>query len=142
MRFVCVMEVIQKRKPHGKIVLTPQGGSSSVLRTYCVNYSVELLLDFSDAYRVTVLKGANTRICDGKSVIYTRKAVPSSRGVVVGIYSGLIGGMIAQNSVRVPTAVARGIMLHGMAAQLLARAKGKSWSKPHIARPSPKVLRI
>ena len=37
--------------------------------------------------------------------------------------------MIAQNSVCVSTAVARGIMLHGMAAQLLARAKDKSRSK-------------
>jgi NAD(P)H-hydrate epimerase len=55
----------------------------------------------------------------------------------------LIGGMIAQNSVCVPTAVARGIMLHGMAAQLLARAKGQiAVHTTQLLDYLPKVLRI
>ena len=144
---VRVMEVIQKRKPHfGKIVLTPHMGEfKRIAKLTEANYSVELLLDFSDAHRViTVLKGANTRICDGKSVIYNTQGGPVlSRGGSGDLLSGLIGGMIAQNSVCVPTAVARGIMLHGMAAQLLARAKGQiAVQTTQLLDYLPKVLRI
>ena len=48
------MEVIQKRKPHfGKIVLTPHMGEfMRIAKLTEANYTVELLLDFSDAYRV------------------------------------------------------------------------------------------
>ena len=109
------------------------------------NYSIEVILDFSEAHRViTVLKGANTRICDGKSVIYNTQGGPVlSRGGSGDLLSGLIGGMIAQNSVCVPTAVARGIMLHGMAAQLLARAKGQiAVHTTQLLDYLPKVLRI
>ena len=144
---VRVMEVIQKRKPHfGKIVLTPHMGEfKRIAKLTEANYSVELLLDFSDAYRVlTVLKGANTRICDGKSVIYNTQGGPVlSRGGSGDLLSGLISGMIAQNSVCVSTAVARGIMLHGMAAQLLARAKGQiAVQTTQLLDYLPRVLRI
>jgi NAD(P)H-hydrate repair Nnr-like enzyme with NAD(P)H-hydrate dehydratase domain len=51
--------------------------------------------------------------------------------------------MIAQNSFCVPTAVAQGIMLHGMAAQLLARAKGQiAVHTTQLLDYLPKVLRI
>jgi NAD(P)H-hydrate epimerase len=91
------------------------------------NYSSDALLDFSSAYNViTVLKGSNTRICDGESVLYNTHGGPVlSRGGSGDLLAGLIGGMIAQNNVQVPTAVARGVMLHGLAAQYLARAQGQ-----------------
>ncbi len=143
---VRVMEVVQKRKPHfGRIVLTPHMGEfKRIAKLSEINYSIELLLDFSNTYHVlTVLKGANTRICDGKSVIYNTQGGPVlSRGGSGDLLSGLIGGMIAQNSVCVPTAVARGIMLHGMAAQLLARAKGQiAVQTTQLLDYLPKVLR-
>ncbi|MBH78472.1 MAG: NAD(P)H-hydrate dehydratase, partial [Puniceicoccaceae bacterium] len=126
---VRVMKVAQKRRTHyGRIVITPHMGEfMRIAKLAEANYSIEVILDFSEAHGVlTVLKGANTRICDGKSVIYNTQGGPVlSRGGSGDLLSGLIGGMIAQNSVCVPTAVAQGIMLHGMAAQLLARAKGQ-----------------
>ena len=144
---VRVMEVVQKRKPHfGRIVLTPHMGEfKRIAKLTETDYSIELLLDFSDTHHVlTVLKGANTRICDGKSVIYNTQGGPVlSRGGSGDLLSGLIGGMIAQNSVCVPTAVARGIMLHGMAAQLLARTKGQiAVQTTQLLDYLPNVLRI
>jgi len=124
-----VMEVAQKRRPHfGRVVLTPHMGEFMRIAKFAVpNYTIEALLDFSDSYRVlTVLKGANTRICDGHSVMYNTQGGPVlSRGGSGDLLSGLIGGMLAQSNDCVPTAVARGVMLHGLAAQLLARAKGQ-----------------
>ncbi|HAY99203.1 MAG TPA: NAD(P)H-hydrate dehydratase [Opitutae bacterium] len=124
-----VAEVVSKRRPHfGRIVLTPHMGEfMRVAKLAEANYSIEALLDFSASYRViTVLKGPNTRICDGESVIYNTQGGPVlSRGGSGDILSGLIGGMIAQNNVCVATAVARGVMLHGMAAQRLARSQGQ-----------------
>ena len=51
---VRVMESVQKRKPHfDKIVLTPHMGEfKRIAKLAEANYSVELLHDFSDAYRV------------------------------------------------------------------------------------------
>lgn len=81
---VRVMEVAQKRKPHfGRIVLTPHIGEfMRIAKLTEADYSIELLLEFSRSYHVfTVLKGANTRICDGKSVIYNTQGGPVlSRG--------------------------------------------------------------
>lgn len=124
-----VMEVAQKRRSHfGRIVLTPHMGEfMRIAKLAEANYSIDVLLNFSESYRViTVLKGANTRICDGETIVYNTQGGPVlSRGGSGDLLSGLIGGMIAQNSACVPTAVARGVLLHGQAAQLLARAKGQ-----------------
>ncbi len=144
---VRVMKVAQKRRTHyGRIVITPHMGEfMRIAKLAEANYSIEVILDFSEAHGVlTVLKGANTRICDGKSVIYNTQGGPVlSRGGSGDLLSGLIGGMIAQNSVCVPTAVAQGIMLHGMAAQLLARAKGQiAVHTTQLLDYLPKVLRI
>lgn len=123
------VEVAQKRRSHfGAIVLTPHMGEFMRVAKFAEpNYSSDALLDFSSAYRViTVLKGSNTRICDGKSVLFNLHGGPVlSRGGSGDLLSGLIAGMIAQNNVHVPTAVARGVMLHGLAAQFLARDKGQ-----------------
>lgn len=124
-----VVEVAQRRKPHfGKVVMTPHMGEfMRVAKITQPDYSSETLLEFSKLYRViTVLKGANTRICDGKKVWYNTHGGPVlSRGGSGDILSGLIGGMVAQNSSEEIVAVARGLMLHGLAAQYLARDKGQ-----------------
>ena len=123
------VEAAQRRRAHfGRIVLTPHMGEFMRVAKFAQpNYSSDALLDFSSAYNViTVLKGSNTRICDGESVIYNTQGGPVlSRGGSGDLLAGLIGGMIAQNNVEVPTAVARGVMLHGLAAQYLARAQGQ-----------------
>jgi NAD(P)H-hydrate epimerase len=126
---VRVMEVAQKRRAHfGRIVLTPHMGEfMRIAKLAEPNYLIKTLLDFSSSYRVvTVLKGAQTRICDGESIVYNTQGGPVlSRGGSGDLLAGLIGGMIAQNNVCVATAVARGVMLHGLAAQRLARDKGQ-----------------
>lgn len=124
-----VVEVAQKRKPSsGKIIITPHMGEfMRVAKIFEPDYSAETLLGFTRTYRVlTVLKGANTRICDGESIIYNTTGGPVlSRGGSGDLLSGLIGGIVAQSNTSEQTAVARGVMLHGLAAQLLARSSGQ-----------------
>lgn len=124
-----VVEVAQKRKSsYGKIVVTPHMGEfMRIAKIPEPDYSAETLLAFSRIYRViTLLKGANTRICDGESLFYNTTGGPVlSRGGSGDLLAGLVGGMIAQNNSDELTAVARGVMLHGLAAQRLARAKGQ-----------------
>lgn len=124
-----VVEVAQRRKEsHGEIVITPHMGEfMRVAKITEPDYSAETLLAFSRIYRViTVLKGANTRICDGESILYNTTGGPVlSRGGSGDLLSGLLGGMIAQSNSNVVTAAARGLMLHGLSAQRLARAKGQ-----------------
>lgn len=124
-----VIEVSAKRKASaGEIVITPHMGEfMRVAKITEPDYSSETLLAFSKIYKlITVLKGANTRICDGKSIIYNTTGGPVlSRGGSGDLLSGLIGGMVAQNNTNVQTAVARGVILHGLAAQRLARSKGQ-----------------
>lgn len=91
------------------------------------DYSKETLLSFCRNNRVmTVLKGANTRICDGDTIVYNTHGGPVlSRGGSGDLLSGLIGGMVAKADTDTQTAVARGVMLHGLAAQRMAREKGQ-----------------
>jgi NAD(P)H-hydrate repair Nnr-like enzyme with NAD(P)H-hydrate dehydratase domain len=73
-----------------------------------------------------VLKSAHTRICDGKNVWYNPYGGPVlSRGGSGDLLAGLVGGMIAQDQTCTQTSVARGVVLHGLAAQRLARAHGQ-----------------
>jgi len=124
-----VVEVAQKRKSSfGEVVITPHMGEfMRVAKIPEPDYSSETLLAFSRIYRViTVLKGPNTRICDGASVIYNTTGGPVlSRGGSGDLLAGLIAGMVAQSDCDVFTAAARGVMLHGLAAQHLARTKGQ-----------------
>lgn len=126
---VRAVELANKRRPHfGPVVVTPHMGEfMRIAKLAEANYTTQALLDFSAAYRVTtVLKGPNTRICDGESVIYNTQGGPVlSRGGSGDLLCGLIGGMIAEKSDSVATAVARGVIFHGLAAQRLARAKGQ-----------------
>ena len=91
---------------------------------------------------ITVLKGPVTRVCDGESVLYNTQGGPVlSRGGSGDILAGLISAMIAQNNSCVPTAVARGLMLHGLAAQELAREKGQVAVHTTQLEYLPRVLR-
>lgn len=124
-----VVEVAQKRKSHfGEVVITPHMGEfMRVAKIPEEDYTPETLLEFSNIYRVlTVLKGAHTRICDGEKIFYNTTGGPVlSRGGSGDLLAGMVGAMIAQNNSCVFTAVSRGVMLHGLAAQHLARARGQ-----------------
>lgn len=124
-----IVEIASKReKFFRKVVITPHMGEfMRVAKIFEPDYSSETLLAFSRIYRVmTVLKGANTRICDGKSILYNTTGGPVlSRGGSGDLLAGLIGGMVAQDNRDEQTAVARGVILHGLAAQRLARAQGQ-----------------
>ncbi|MFU8847814.1 MAG: NAD(P)H-hydrate dehydratase [Opitutales bacterium] len=124
-----VVEVAQKRRSkYGEVVITPHMGEfMRVAKISEPDYSAETLLAFSRIYRVvTVLKGPNTRICNGESILYNTTGGPVlSRGGSGDLLSGLVGGMVAQSNSDATTAAARGVILHGLAAQGLARAKGQ-----------------
>lgn len=123
------MELAPKRKSdYGPLILTPHMGEfMRIAKLPEIDFSLNTLMAFCRNNRVmTVLKGANTRVCDGESVLYNTHGGPVlSRGGSGDLLSGLIGGMVAQDNVDSQTAVARGVMLHGLAAQRLARAKGQ-----------------
>lgn len=141
-----LVEIASKRKKScGKVVITPHMGEfMRVAKISEPDYSAETLLMFSKIYNViTVLKGANTRICDGESIIYNTTGGPVlSRGGSGDLLAGLIGGMVAQNNSDEQTAVARGVILHGLAAQRLARAKGQVMVKTtQLLDYLPEVLR-
>jgi NAD(P)H-hydrate epimerase len=124
-----ILEAAQKRRAHfGRIVITPHMGEfMRIAKLSQPDYTVETLRDFCRTYSVvTVLKAAITRICDGETVLYNTQGGPVlSRGGSGDLLAGLIGGILAQNNACVPTAVARGVLLHGKAAQHLARTKGQ-----------------
>jgi len=124
-----VVELAPKRKSeYGPIIVTPHMGEyMRIAKLSEVDASHDMLLDFCRNYKVmTVLKGAHTRICDGKSIGHNICGGPVlSRGGSGDLLAGLIGGMLAQDRSDALSAVARGLVLHGLAAQLLARDKGQ-----------------
>ena len=124
-----VLEMAQKRKPSaGPVILTPHMGEFMLIaKLDKPDYSNETLRTFCRIYRVTtVLKSAHTRICDGENIWYNAFGGPVlSRGGSGDLLVGLIGGMIGQGSADAQTCAARGVVLHGLAAQRLARAHGQ-----------------
>jgi NAD(P)H-hydrate epimerase len=141
-----VIEMVARRRAHwGRVVLTPHlgefkrmnkssrahGGAES-LREFCANHGV-----------TTLLKGPITRVCDGASQIYSSRGGPVlARGGSGDLLAGLIGSQIAQDNRSVTAAVARGLMLHGLAAERLARARGQAAvSTTQILDFLPEVLR-
>ncbi|MBT4758565.1 MAG: NAD(P)H-hydrate dehydratase [Opitutae bacterium] len=124
-----VLELIPKRKSSaGSVILTPHMGEFMLIaKLDKPDYSNETLRTFCQSYRVTtVLKSAHTRICDGENIWYNACGGPVlSRGGSGDLLAGLIGGMIAQGRADAQTCAARGVVLHGLAAQRLARAHGQ-----------------
>lgn len=124
-----VVELVPKRKAeYGPLVVTPHMGEfMRIAKLAERDYSNETLRQFCRNYRLMVVsKGPNTRICDGELIIYNTHGGPVlSRGGSGDLLSGLIGGMLAQDNANTQTAVARGVMLHGLAAQRLAREHGQ-----------------
>ncbi len=124
-----VIGLSMKRRPNqGPVVVTPHMGEfMRMAKLTTPDWTTEGLLSFCRSYKChTVLKGALTQICDGEKIYINTFGGPVlSRGGSGDLLVGLIGGMLAQDSEHVTDAIARGIVLHGAAAELLARTHGQ-----------------
>jgi hydroxyethylthiazole kinase-like uncharacterized protein yjeF len=124
-----VVELVPTRKPTmGPVVLTPHMGEfMRIARLTQPDYSNDVLQAFCRRYHVmTVLKAAHTRICDAESLWYNIcGGGVLARGGSGDVLAGLMAGMVAQDAVDTSAAVARGVVLHGLAAQQLARQHGQ-----------------
>ena len=88
----------------------------------------ELFTDgqFNAPQGVLVMKGPMTRVIDGKTTCYSPFGGPVlARGGSGDILAGLIGGLLAQKPDDLMLAACRGVVWHGRAADLLARARGQ-----------------
>ncbi len=75
---------------------------------------------------VVVQKGPLTRVCDGGAVYHSCSGGPVlARGGSGDLLAGLIGGLLAQSPDDLLLAAARGVVWHGLAADLLARDRGQ-----------------
>jgi NAD(P)H-hydrate epimerase len=82
--------------------------------------------NFKAAHGVLVLKGPLTRVTDGKTIYHSPFGGPVlARGGSGDILAGLIGGLLAQQPDHPGLAACRGVVWHGRAADLLARARGQ-----------------
>ena len=123
------LDGIKKRKPgSGPVVLTPHMGEfMRVAKLNKPEVSSESLLSFCRRARVTlVLKGPQTRICNGRNIFISTHGGPVlSRGGSGDLLAGIMGGMIAQENSDLPIAAARAVLLHGLAAERLAQTRGQ-----------------
>jgi hydroxyethylthiazole kinase-like uncharacterized protein yjeF len=85
------------------------------------------LKDFTAETGVAVvLKGSATKICAGTKTFQSLFGGPVlARGGSGDVLAGLIGGLLAQTPTDTLGAAARGVVWHGRAADLLARARGQ-----------------
>ena len=85
------------------------------------------LHDFCRQHRaVVVQKGPITRVGDGEAVYHSMFGGPVlARGGSGDLLAGLIGGLLAQGPDNLLLAAARGVVWHGLAADLLARDRGQ-----------------
>ncbi|HVT72863.1 MAG TPA: NAD(P)H-hydrate dehydratase [Lacunisphaera sp.] len=75
---------------------------------------------------VLVLKGPMTRVTDGHTIYHSPFGGPVlARGGSGDVLAGLIGGLLAQAADDPVLAACRGVVWHGHAADLLARARGQ-----------------
>ena len=80
----------------------------------------------SSAKTTRVLKGSVTRIVSGASTYHSFFGGPVlARGGSGDLLAGLIGGLLAQTPDQPLNAAARGVVWHGLAADLLAQAHGQ-----------------
>lgn len=82
--------------------------------------------NFTAPRGVLVLKGPLTRVTDGRTIYHSPFGGPVlARGGSGDILAGLIGGLLAQKPDDPMLAACRGVVWHGRAADLLARAHGQ-----------------
>lgn len=82
--------------------------------------------NFTAPRGVLVLKGPLTRVTDGQTIYHSPFGGPVlARGGSGDLLAGLIGGLLAQKPADPLLAACRGVVWHGRAADLLARARGQ-----------------
>jgi NAD(P)H-hydrate epimerase len=121
-------EILSARNPKAEfgLVLTPHAGEFK--RMTCEeDAGVDSLKSACERLRATiVLKGAPTRISDGKRVYVSPFGGPVlARGGSGDILAGLVGGQLARGGSLVE-GVARAVVWHGAAADKLARIDGQN----------------
>ncbi len=142
-----VLESIHKRKSIGsnQIILTPHMGEFlRMFKLSRVNLGTKAFLSLIKTMDVTVvLKGAITRICDGEQLLLSSRGGPVlSRGGSGDMLAGIIGSRIAQKNIDLLAAAALGVLIHGCAAELLAREQGQTFVRTtDLLKYLPKVLR-
>jgi NAD(P)H-hydrate epimerase len=104
-----------------KIICTPHAGEFKRIA------GVAGLREFCQASgAVVVQKGSPTRISEGQAAYYSLFGGPVlARGGSGDLLAGLTGGLLAQNPGDLLLAACRGVVWHGLAADLLARDKGQ-----------------
>ena len=90
-----------------------------------------------------VLKGPITRICNGEDLIYSTRGGPVlSRGGSGDLLAGIIGAQLAQEGADPLSAATLGVLIHGKAAELLARVSGQIFVRTtEVLDYLPKVIR-
>jgi len=113
-------EIVRAAK--ARLVLTPHAGEFAriagklALRAYC-----------RKTRATVVLKGPVTQVSDGATVYHSFSGGPVlARGGSGDLLAGLIGGLLAQTPREPVLAACRGVLWHGRAADLLARAHGQT----------------
>jgi hydroxyethylthiazole kinase-like uncharacterized protein yjeF len=111
------------RAGHAPRVLTPHAGEFAriaggrELKDFCSEAGVET---------VTVLKGPVTRVSDGRGVHHSFFGGPVlARGGSGDLLAGMIGGLLAGGPKDIFAAASRGVVWHGLAADVLARERGQ-----------------
>lgn len=141
-----VIEMIQKgRKNSQHIVLTPHFGEF-LRMTKLAEVRLEtdsLLRIIKNIGATVVLKGAFTRISDGKALYINSRGGPVfSRGGSGDLLAGIIGTQLAQQDQSALTASINGVLIHGLAGESLARNSGQIMVRTtQILDHLPQVLR-
>jgi len=129
LRFRVIEACANRKESFGPVVVTPHAGEFARISRYDAEQAEDdgALRDFCRAKRVfTVLKGPQTRVCDGDHLwIQTFGGPVFSRGGSGDLLAGILGGTLAQGAEDVAGSVARGVVLHGMAGEALARRRGQ-----------------
>lgn len=124
-----VLEFVGKRRSSApSVIATPHMGELFRMSKRCApGFSNEDFCQFCESNRVTtVLKGPMTRISDGSEVYYSPFGGPVlARGGSGDLLAGLIAGLLAQNAHDPCRSAAEGVVLHGLAAELMARDCGQ-----------------
>ncbi len=128
LRLRTIEMAVKRPASAGPVILTPHLGEfTRISRCAPDEVTGPVLAEFCRNNRViTVLKGPVTRICDGQTLLFNTSGGPMlSRGGSGDLLAGILAGMLAQRNDGVLSSLARGVFLHGAAAQYLARARGQ-----------------
>ncbi len=110
----------------GPIVCLPHAGEFKRLAGGREASSAVLRAVAHETGATVVLKGPVTRVADGDRVYHSFFGGPVlARGGSGDLLAGLVGGLLAQSTHEPVPAACRGVVWHGLAADLLARDRGQ-----------------